>query len=91
MCNKDDNNDVWKQAYEEKKFETEMTNKAKDFKEWFYEVGKKSAKEQEEESTFFDRFKLDFGRLGNENKHLAFLAQRFWMKKEIQKTIHLWP
>ena len=74
--NSDDNNDVWKQAYEEKKFETEMTNKAKDFIEWFYEVGKKSAEEQDEDSTFFDRFKLDFVRLGNENKNYGVFSSK---------------
>ena len=37
-CHNNNSNDEWKQAYEEKKFEAEMTVKAKDFIKWY--IGK---------------------------------------------------
>ena len=57
----------WKQSHDEKKFEAEMTAKAKDFIKWYYD-GAKAANEDDDDFNVED-FDLNFVRLGVENKN----------------------
>ena len=68
-CHNNNSNDEWKQAYEEKKFEAEMTVKAKDFIKWYIDTANKNS--GEDESFDPERRHLNFVRLGVENKNYA--------------------
>tara|TARA_B100000029_G_scaffold14863_2_gene15333 strand:- start:622 stop:1491 length:870 start_codon:yes stop_codon:yes gene_type:complete len=69
-CHKNEDHDEWKQAYEEKKFESEMTAKAKEFIEWYYEAAEQ-ALDVGDDVKVTDRYQLNFIRLGKENKNYA--------------------
>ena len=70
-CNWTQLND-WKQAYDEKKFEEEMTAKAKDFIKWYYDSAK--ADNDNNDDFNIEDFDLNFVRLGVENKNYVVLS-----------------
>ena len=60
----------WKQSYDEKKFEAEMTAQAKVFIKWYLD-GAKKAMDEGNEGFDVERFDLNFVRLGVEDKKYA--------------------
>ena len=74
-CHKNNFLHEWKQSYDEWKFEAEMTAKADDFIQWYFDGAKKAVEEDEDEDTNFDPegFDLIFVRLGVENKSYVIL------------------
>ena len=61
----------WKQDHDQKKFEAEMTAKAKDFIQWYIDIEKKISEENEDYDFDPEKNQLNFVRLGVDNKNYA--------------------